>query len=37
MMVRLDIHRKGSAYDIVYDNGIGDHKIIPKALIKKRG
>ena len=32
-----DVHRKGSAYDIVYDNGVGDHKIIPKALIKKRG
>lgn len=32
-----DIHRKGSAYDIIYDNGFGNHKVIPKDLIKEKG
>ena len=29
-----ETHKKGSAWDIIYNNGQGNHKIIPKKLIK---
>lgn len=32
-----DTHRSGKAWDIVYDNGIGDHRIIPNELIRTKG
>lgn len=32
-----DVHRKGHAYDIIYDDGLGNHRVIPKDLIKKKG
>ena len=32
-----DVHRKDHAYDIIYNNGFGNHRVIPKDLIKKKG
>ena len=32
-----DVHRKGHAYYIIYNNGFGNHRVIPKDLIKKKG
>lgn len=32
-----NVHKSGYAWDIVYDDGAGDHKIIPKELIKEKG
>ena len=32
-----DTHRKGKAWDIIYSNGQGNHKVIPPELIKDKG
>lgn len=32
-----DIHTEGKAWSQIYDNGVGDHHIIPKKLIRLRG
>lgn len=32
-----DTHKEGKAWCIIYDNGHGDHSIIPKELIRDRG
>lgn len=32
-----DVQKAGHAYNIVYDDGAGSHKIIPKSLIKEKG
>lgn len=32
-----DTHREGQAWSEIYNNGIGNHHIIPKSLIKERG
>ena len=32
-----DTHSVGKAWDIIYRNGLGDHQVIPKELIKNKG
>lgn len=32
-----DTHTKGKAWDIIYNNGLGNHQVIPKSLIKEKG
>ena len=32
-----ETHAKGKAWDLVYNNGLGDRKIIPKGLLKSNG
>lgn len=32
-----DMQKAGCAYDIIYNGGVGNHKIIPKSLIKEKG
>lgn len=32
-----DTHSKGKAWDIIYNNGLGNHRIIPRDLIKDKG
>lgn len=32
-----DTHKSEKAWSKIYDNGFGDHRVIPKALIKERG
>ena len=32
-----ETHKPGGAWAIVYNNGIGDHKVIPKTLIAEKG
>lgn len=32
-----ETHRPGSAWNIVFNGGIGDHKVIPKTLIAEKG
>lgn len=32
-----DTHTEGKAWSQIYNNGVGDHRIIPKPLIRLRG
>ena len=32
-----DTHRKNGAWDQIYQNGLGNHNIIPRSLIKTEG
>lgn len=32
-----ETHKKGGAWEQIYQNGLGNHKVIPRDLIKKAG
>lgn len=32
-----DTHMKGKAWDAIYQEGLGNHRVIPKELIRKKG
>lgn len=32
-----DTHSSGKAWDLIYQNGLGDHEVIPTELIKSKG
>lgn len=32
-----DTHGQGKAWDLIYKNGLGDHQVIPKDLIRSKG
>ncbi len=32
-----DTHKAGKAWDSIYKNGVGNHRVIPKELIRKKG
>ncbi|MCI9005540.1 MAG: DUF4065 domain-containing protein [Lachnospiraceae bacterium] len=32
-----DTHKQGKAWDYIYNNGLGNHHIIPKNIIKMKG
>ena len=32
-----DTHEKGKAWDQIYKNGMGNHQVIPKSLIREKG
>lgn len=32
-----DTHGAGKAWDLIYNNGLGDHQVIPRELIRSKG